>query len=24
VWEGYTDKMCKDQIAKIVKARGGV
>jgi cyclin C len=22
VWEGYTDKMCKDQIAKIVKARG--
>jgi cyclin C len=22
VWEGYTDKLCKDQIAKIVKARG--
>ena len=22
VWESYTDKTCKDQIAKIVKARG--
>jgi cyclin C len=22
VWEGYTDKLCKDQIAKIVKAKG--
>lgn len=22
VWESYTDKMCKDQIAKFVKARG--
>jgi cyclin C len=22
VWETYTDKTCKDQIAKFVKARG--
>ena len=22
VWESYTDKICKDQIAKFVKARG--
>jgi len=22
VWESYSDKLCKDQIAKFVKARG--